>query len=88
MEYTKEQIKYNWGKDTEHFSYSLYYPFSEESQSSLARILSAVPEESTDTQSLLTSYSESTNYNATIGQEYDDYQYSYEEGGTLKLLSL
>jgi len=80
MEYTKKQIKYNWEKDIIDFAYKLQYPFDENDKSHLAKSLSAIPEESSDKRNPLTSYSEATNYNATIGQENDDYQYSYEEG--------
>lgn len=80
MKYTKNQFKYNWKKDIEDFTYKLQYPFDENNKSHLAKSLSAIPEESSDKKNSLTSYSEATNYNAPIGQEYDDYQYSYEEG--------
>lgn len=80
MEYTKKQIKYNWEKNIKDFTDKLQYPYSENNQSDLAKRLSSLPEETVDKTSPLTSYSEATNYNALIGQEYDDYQYSYEEG--------
>lgn len=80
MEYTKEQIKYNWEKNIEDFTDKLQYPYSENNRSDLAKRLSSLPEETVDKTSPLTSYSEVTDYNAPIGQEYDDYQYSYEEG--------
>lgn len=80
MEYTKKQIKYNWEKNIEDFTDKLQYPYSENNQSDLAKRLSSLPEETVDKTSPLTSYSEVTDYNAPIGQEYDDYQYSYEEG--------
>lgn len=96
MEYTKKQIKNNWEKDIIDFASKLQYPFDENDKSYLAKSLSAIPEESSDKRNPLTSYSISEkspdkrnpltsygaaiNYNAPIGQEYDDYQYSYEEG--------
>lgn len=83
MEYTKKQIKNNWEKDIIDFASKLQYPFDENDKSSLAKSLSAIPEESSDKRNPLTSYGApgaASNYNAPIGQEYDDYQYSYEEG--------
>lgn len=48
MEYTKNQIKYNWKKDIEDFTYKLQYPFGENNKSDLAKSLSSIPEESSD----------------------------------------
>ncbi len=80
MKYSNEQFKCNWKKDIETFSYLLSYPFISQDQNNRAKILSSVPDESTDIDNELTRYSDFTYFNATIGQNYDDYQYSYEEG--------
>ncbi|MCO6544091.1 MAG: hypothetical protein J6584_09015 [Lactobacillus sp.] len=80
---TKKDFKANWQHIAELSKDDLFFPYKKnsDSKSSLIKALSTVvSDKDKNIGDKIVKPSKFTNYNATIGQNYEDYQYSYEEG--------
>lgn len=81
MSWSKDDFINNWKSNIEDFQDELYFPYSSKDNSEIVKELSSSLVNSPDLKkNLIDHYSHFTDFNATIGQNDEDYQYSYEEG--------